>query len=67
MLEAAGSDLDHITHINIFLKQMSDFEAMNAALCRDHGEIADRHARPLQCRTFPSRRVADDESDGRDG
>jgi 2-iminobutanoate/2-iminopropanoate deaminase len=31
MLEAAGSDLDHITHINIFLKQMSDFEAMNAA------------------------------------
>ena len=31
MLEAVGSDLDHITHINIFLKQMSDFEAMNAA------------------------------------
>ena len=31
MLEAAGSDLDHVTHINIFLKHMSDFEAMNAA------------------------------------
>ena len=31
MLESAGSDLDHIVHINIFLKDMSDFEPMNAA------------------------------------
>src|SRR6185503_6501097 len=31
MLEAVGSDLSHVTHINIFLKDMSDFEAMNAA------------------------------------
>jgi len=31
MLEAAGSDLNHVVHINIFLKQMSDFAAMNAA------------------------------------
>lgn len=31
MLEAAGSDLDHVMHITIFLQHMSDFEAMNAA------------------------------------
>jgi len=31
MLEAVGSDLGHVTHINVFLLQMSDFEAMNAA------------------------------------
>ena len=38
MLEAAGSDLDHVTHINIFLKDMSDFEAMNAAYVEIMGE-----------------------------
>jgi 2-iminobutanoate/2-iminopropanoate deaminase len=31
MLEAAGSDLSHVTHVNVFLLEMSDFEAMNAA------------------------------------
>jgi 2-iminobutanoate/2-iminopropanoate deaminase len=31
MLEAVGSDLDHSVHINIFLKSMADFEAMNTA------------------------------------
>lgn len=31
MLESVGSDLGHVLHINIFLKEMSDFEAMNAA------------------------------------
>ena len=31
MLAAAGSDLDHVVHINIFLKDMSDFERMNEA------------------------------------
>ena len=31
MLESEGSDLDHVVHVNIFLRQMSDFEAMNAA------------------------------------
>jgi 2-iminobutanoate/2-iminopropanoate deaminase len=30
MLEAVGSDLNHIVHINVFLQRMSDFEAMNA-------------------------------------
>ncbi len=31
MLESVGSDLDHVLHINIFLKEMRDFEAINAA------------------------------------
>lgn len=31
MLDAVGSDLGHVTHINIFLQYMSGFEAMNAA------------------------------------
>jgi 2-iminobutanoate/2-iminopropanoate deaminase len=38
MLEAAGSDLDHVTHINIFLKDMADFEAMNVAYIEVMGE-----------------------------
>lgn len=37
MLDAVGSDLDRVAHINIFLKTMADFEAMNAALRRGHG------------------------------
>jgi 2-iminobutanoate/2-iminopropanoate deaminase len=39
MLEAVGSDLDHVVHINIFLKTMADFEAMNAA----YAEAMGRH------------------------
>jgi 2-iminobutanoate/2-iminopropanoate deaminase len=31
MLASVGSDLDHVVHVNIFLLDMSDFEAMNAA------------------------------------
>jgi 2-iminobutanoate/2-iminopropanoate deaminase len=31
MLESVGSDLDHVVHVNVFLAEMSDFEAMNAA------------------------------------
>jgi len=31
MLESAGSDLAHIVHVNVFLSQMSDFDAMNTA------------------------------------
>src|SRR5215510_4493957 len=38
MLEAVGSDLNHVTHINVFLQQMSDFEAMNAAYVEMMGE-----------------------------
>jgi 2-iminobutanoate/2-iminopropanoate deaminase len=31
MLEAVGSDLAHVVHVNVFLLDMADFEAMNAA------------------------------------
>ncbi len=31
MLASVGSDLDHILHINVFLADMGDFSAMNAA------------------------------------
>lgn len=31
MLESVGSDLQHIVHINVFLKDMQDFEEMNRA------------------------------------
>lgn len=38
MLDAVGSDLDHTVHINIFLKSMTDFDAMNAAYVEVMGE-----------------------------
>jgi len=38
MLDAAGSDLSHVTHINVFLQHMSDFEAMNAAYVEMMGD-----------------------------
>jgi 2-iminobutanoate/2-iminopropanoate deaminase len=38
MLEAAGSGLDHIVHINVFLQNMSDFEAMNVAYVEMMGD-----------------------------
>ena len=31
MLESVGSDLNHVVHINVFLKDMQDFEEMNRA------------------------------------
>jgi 2-iminobutanoate/2-iminopropanoate deaminase len=38
MLESVNSDLDHIVHINIFLKNMSDFDEMNRAYIEKMGE-----------------------------
>jgi 2-iminobutanoate/2-iminopropanoate deaminase len=38
MLAAVGSDLSHVTHINVFLQDMSDFEAMNAAYIEMMGD-----------------------------
>jgi 2-iminobutanoate/2-iminopropanoate deaminase len=38
MLESVGSDLAHVVHINIFLKEMGDFEAMNAAYIERLGD-----------------------------
>jgi 2-iminobutanoate/2-iminopropanoate deaminase len=31
MLESVGSDLNHVIHINVFLKNMRDFDEMNRA------------------------------------
>ena len=31
MLESVGSDLNHVIHVNIFLKDMRDFDEMNRA------------------------------------
>jgi 2-iminobutanoate/2-iminopropanoate deaminase len=31
MLASVGSDLDHIVHVNVFLLDIADFEAMNEA------------------------------------
>lgn len=45
MLESVDSDLDHVVHINIFLKNMSDFEAMNQAYIEKMG--AHRPARTV--------------------
>jgi 2-iminobutanoate/2-iminopropanoate deaminase len=31
MLQSVGSDLDHAIHVNVFLKDMADFDEMNRA------------------------------------
>ena len=38
MLSSVGSDLAHVVHINIFLRRMSDLEAMNAAYVAKMGD-----------------------------
>jgi len=38
MLSSVGSDLAHVVHVNIFLRRMSDFEAMNAAYVAKMGD-----------------------------
>jgi len=38
MLESVGSDLDHVVHVNVFLADMADFEAMNAAYVEALGD-----------------------------
>ena len=38
MLSAAGSDLAHVVHVNVFLKDMRDFDAMNSAYVTVMGE-----------------------------
>ena len=37
MLASVGSDLDHIVHVNVFLVEMRDFEAMNVAYVEKMG------------------------------
>ncbi len=38
MLESVGSDLDHVVHVNVFLKEMRDFEEMNRAYVEKMGD-----------------------------
>jgi 2-iminobutanoate/2-iminopropanoate deaminase len=38
MLESVGSDLGHVVHVNVFLKEMGDFEEMNRAYVEMMGE-----------------------------
>ncbi len=38
MLKSVGSDLGHVVHINIFLKDMADFERMNEAYASVMGD-----------------------------
>ncbi len=37
MLESVGSDLKHVVHVNVFLKEMQDFEEMNRAYVEKMG------------------------------
>ena len=38
MLHSAGSSLDHVIHVNVFLKDMRDFDEMNRAYVEAMGE-----------------------------
>ena len=38
MLASAKSDLDHVVHINVFLKNMQDFDEMNQAYVEKMGD-----------------------------
>ena len=38
MLESVGSDLNHVIHVNVFLKDMRDFEGMNRAYIEQMGD-----------------------------
>lgn len=38
MLQSVGSDLSHVIHVNVFLKDMRDFEEMNRAYVEMMGD-----------------------------
>ncbi len=38
MLESVSSDLEHVIHVNVFLKEMKDFEEMNRAYVEAMGD-----------------------------
>ncbi len=39
MLTSVGSDLDHVLHITVFLKNMADFDDMNTAYASRFGSV----------------------------
>ena len=38
MLAAVGSDLDHVVHVDVYLLDIADFEAMNVAYVEGFGD-----------------------------
>jgi 2-iminobutanoate/2-iminopropanoate deaminase len=38
MLQSVGSDLNHVIHLNVFLKEMQDFDEMNRAYVEMMGD-----------------------------
>jgi 2-iminobutanoate/2-iminopropanoate deaminase len=38
MLESVGSDLSHVVHVNVFLLDMNDFDAMNQVYAEKMGD-----------------------------
>ena len=38
MLMSVGSDLGHVIHVNVFLRDMADFDAMNEAYVESMGD-----------------------------
>ncbi len=38
MLESVSSDLAHVVHVNVFLKEMKDFDEMNSAYVEAMGD-----------------------------
>ena len=53
MLASVGSDLAHVVHVNVFLRDMADFDAMNRTYAAAMGEHrparnGDRRARAAQ-------------------
>ena len=47
MLASAGSDLEHVLHVNVFLKDIRDFDEMNRAYAEKMGNY--RPARTVIC------------------
>lgn len=47
MLASAGSDLEHVLHVNVFLKDIRDFDEMNRAYAERMGNH--RPARTVIC------------------
>ena len=64
MLEGVGSDLDHVLHVNVFLKSAADFEEMNRAYREAFGTHLPARTVVEVSRPTEERRAHDDESHG---
>ncbi len=66
MLASVDSDLNHVVHVNIFLKEMSDFDRMNDAYIEMMGDSSSGADRDWRSRAAKTGRVAHDEPYGSD-